>query len=125
MTAIPTALRDRLGTLRNLPRLFRLVWRASPRLALLTVALRLARALLPTAALYVGKLIIDAVVAEARLPHPGPGSATGSRRGGSPTWARSCSPRRRSASCPTCSAAPRRSSATCSASATATAPAST
>ena len=65
-------LRDRLGTLGNLPRLLRLVWRTSPGLTLATVGLRLLRALLPTAALYVGKLIIDAVVAEARLPHPGP-----------------------------------------------------
>ena len=65
-------LRDRLGTLGNLPRLLRLIWRTSPGLTLATVALRLLRALLPTAALYVGKLIIDAVVAEARLPHPGP-----------------------------------------------------
>ena len=71
-TGSKRVLRDRLGTLRNLPRLFVLVWRASPTLALATIALRLARALLPTAALYVGKLIVDAVVAEARLPHPGP-----------------------------------------------------
>ena len=51
------------------------MWRTSPALALATVGLRLARALLPTAALYVGKLIVDAVVAEARLPHPGPAVA--------------------------------------------------
>ena len=68
-------LNDRLGTLGSLPRLLRLIWRTSPGLALATVALRLARALLPTAALYVGKLIIDAVVSEARLPHPGPALA--------------------------------------------------
>ena len=67
------ALRDRFGALRNLPRLFRLVWSTSPGLTLATVGLRLLRAILPTAALYVGKLIIDAVVAEGRLPHPGPG----------------------------------------------------
>ncbi len=68
----PRALRDRLGTLHNLPRLFALVWRTSPSLALATVGLRLSRAVLPTAALYIGKLIIDAVVAETRLPSPGP-----------------------------------------------------
>ncbi len=67
------ALRDRFGALRNLPRLFRLVWSTSPGLTLATVGLRLLRAILPTAALYVGKLIIDAVVAEGRLPHPGLG----------------------------------------------------
>ena len=66
------AFRDRLGALRTMPKLFRLVWRTSPSLVLTTVVLRLARAVLPTAALYVGKLIIDAVVGEARLPHPGP-----------------------------------------------------
>ena len=68
-------LHDRLGTLGSLPRLLRFIWRTSPGLALATVALRLARALLPTAALYIGKLIIDAVVSEARLPHPGPALA--------------------------------------------------
>ena len=31
-------MRDRIGTLRNLPRLFGLVWRASPALALLVLA---------------------------------------------------------------------------------------
>ena len=72
---LAAALRDRFGTLRNLPRLFRLVWRTSPALALATVALRLGRALLRAAARYVGKLIVDAVVAEARLPHPGPNLA--------------------------------------------------
>ena len=66
-------MRDRFGALRNLPKLFRLVWRTSPGLMLATVVLRLLRAVLPPAALYVGKLIIDAVVSEVRLPHPGPG----------------------------------------------------
>ena len=70
---LAAAFRDRFGALRNLPRLFRLVWSTSPGLTLATVGLRLLRAILPTAALYVGKLIIDAVVAEARLPHPGLG----------------------------------------------------
>ena len=65
-------LRDRLGTLHNLPRLFRLIWQTSPSLALATVGLRMSRAVLPTAALYVGKLVIDAVVAETRHSSPGP-----------------------------------------------------
>lgn len=72
LTRLGTTIRDRLGTLRNLPRLFALVWRASPSLALAAAGLRFLRALVPTATLYVGKLILDAVVAEARLPHPGP-----------------------------------------------------
>ena len=72
VTLIPPLVFDRFGALRSLPRLFGLVWRTSPALALASMGLRLARALLPSAALYLGKLILDAVVAEARLPHPGP-----------------------------------------------------
>ena len=72
LSILAGGLRDRLGTLHNLPRLFRLIWRTSPSLALATVGLRLSRAVLPTAALYIGKLIIDAVVAETRHPSPGP-----------------------------------------------------
>ncbi|MCB6574825.1 hypothetical protein LI165_12430, partial [Phascolarctobacterium faecium] len=40
-----------------------MVWRASPALMLAMVALRLMRALMPVAMLWVGKLIIDQVVA--------------------------------------------------------------
>ncbi len=72
MPQLSQTLRDRLGTLHNLPRLFRLIWHTSRSLALATVGLRMSRAVLPTAALYIGKLIIDAVVIETRLPSPGP-----------------------------------------------------
>ena len=75
LSILAQVLRDRLGTLHNLPRLFRLIWHTSPSLALATVGLRLSRAVLPTAALYIGKLIIDAVVAETRHPSPGAGLA--------------------------------------------------
>jgi ATP-binding cassette, subfamily B, bacterial len=54
--------RARLGALRNLPPFLQLVWRTSPALAVSQAVLRLARALLPVATLYVGKLIIDEVV---------------------------------------------------------------
>ena len=54
--------RERLGALRNLPPFLKLVWRTSPKLALSQAVLRIARALLPVATLYVGKLIIDEVV---------------------------------------------------------------
>ncbi len=53
---------ERWGALRNLPALFRLVWQTSPAMTLATLVLRLGRALLPVALLYVGKLIIDEVV---------------------------------------------------------------
>ncbi|WP_406853747.1 ABC transporter ATP-binding protein [Alsobacter sp. KACC 23698] len=64
--------RARLGALRRIPALFRLVWEASPSLTLGSMILRLSRALLPVAALYVGKLIIDEVVLQTRAGAPGP-----------------------------------------------------
>ncbi len=59
---VPSSLRERVGALRNLPPFLRLVWRTSPGLTAANGAARLVRALLPVATLYVGKLIIDAVV---------------------------------------------------------------
>ncbi|MDF1504412.1 ABC transporter ATP-binding protein [Roseisolibacter sp. H3M3-2] len=64
----PRTLRERLGALRNLPPFLRLVWQTSPGLTVWTLALRLARALLPVATLYVGKLIVDEVVARVGAP---------------------------------------------------------
>src|SRR5690606_19068372 len=58
----PLSLRERFGALRHLPRLFRLVWATSPAMTAANLALRLVRALQPVALLYVGKLVIDAVV---------------------------------------------------------------
>lgn len=66
-------LRNRAGPFRHLPSLFALVWTASPPLLLGGVGFRLARAVLPVLSLWVGKLIIDAVVAQTRLPSPGDG----------------------------------------------------
>jgi ATP-binding cassette, subfamily B, bacterial len=65
------SLRERIGALRHLPSLFRLVWQASPGLTTASLALRLTRSALPIFVLYVGKLIIDEVVAQTRLPSPG------------------------------------------------------
>ena len=50
--------------MRYLPRLFAQVWRTSPRLLTASVLLRLLRAAQPPLALYVGKLIIDEIVAQ-------------------------------------------------------------
>jgi ATP-binding cassette subfamily B protein len=61
--------RERFGALRNLPPFLELVWRTSPALALSQGMLRLVRALLPVATLYVGKLIIDEVVLLVQAPH--------------------------------------------------------
>ena len=51
-------LRERFAALRNLPPFLRDIWRTSPLLALSSLLLRLARALLPIATLYVGKLMV-------------------------------------------------------------------
>ncbi|WP_090454562.1 ABC transporter ATP-binding protein [Dyella sp. OK004] len=55
------SLRERFVAMRNLPPFLRGVWQTSPFLSVCTVVLRLLRALLPVATLYVGKLIIDEV----------------------------------------------------------------
>src|SRR5664279_2086351 len=61
--------RERLGALRNLPPFLKLVWRTNPTLAISQGLLRIVRALLPVATLYVGKLIIDEVVLLVTAPH--------------------------------------------------------
>lgn len=54
--------RERFAALGNLPAFFRLVWAVSPGLFLGNAALRLVRAAIPAATLYIGKLLIDEVV---------------------------------------------------------------
>jgi len=54
--------RERAASLRYLPRLLSLVWQTSRPLALALSVLRLLRALVPVATLWVGKLIVDTVV---------------------------------------------------------------
>ena len=53
---------ERMGALANLPRFFKLVWKTSPRFTIISSLLRIVRAAIPLAILYVGKLIIDQVV---------------------------------------------------------------
>ncbi|MDQ2702372.1 MAG: ABC transporter ATP-binding protein/permease [Pseudomonadota bacterium] len=55
-------LRERVGALRNLPPFLREVWATSKPLTVATLGLRLLRALMPIATLYIGKLIIDEAV---------------------------------------------------------------
>src|ERR671914_764372 len=64
----PRSVRERLGALRNVPPFLALVWQASPTLAAGALLLRIVRAVLPVATLYVGKLIIDEVIALASTP---------------------------------------------------------
>ena len=56
------SLRDRFDALRNLRPFLRLIWATSPALTVATLGLRIVRAFLPIATLYVGKLIIDEAV---------------------------------------------------------------
>lgn len=67
---MPTAgsLRERFSALRTLRPFIAMVWRASPSLMAVSLALRLVRALVPVVALYVGKLIIDDVVRLVQTP---------------------------------------------------------
>ncbi|MBO3273180.1 ABC transporter ATP-binding protein [Hymenobacter defluvii] len=60
--------RERFSALGNLPEFLKLVWQTSPSLTLANIVLRLLRAALPVAILYVGQLILDEVVALSRLP---------------------------------------------------------
>ena len=54
--------RDRLQALRHVPRLFKLVWETHPGYTLTIMLLRVLRAAIPIAVLWIGKLIIDGVL---------------------------------------------------------------
>lgn len=58
----PLSFSDNVKALRTLPRFLRMIWLTSPRLAILNVSLRLFKAGIPLAMLYVAKLIIDEVL---------------------------------------------------------------
>lgn len=58
-----TGWREQMRSLRNLVPFFAMIWRTNPWLAGGSVLLRLFKAILPTAMLYVGKLIVDEVLA--------------------------------------------------------------
>ncbi|MGZ5038857.1 MAG: ABC transporter ATP-binding protein [Usitatibacter sp.] len=67
----PQTFRERLGALANLPPFLKLVWQTSPLISVAQVGLRIARALIPVAALYVGARIIDEVVRLTHVASPG------------------------------------------------------
>ncbi|WP_045738159.1 ABC transporter ATP-binding protein [Xanthomonas sp. MUS 060] len=56
------SLRERFEAMRNLPPFLRQIWQSSRWLTLSSIGLRIVRALLPVAALYVGKLLIDETI---------------------------------------------------------------
>ncbi|HEX8351237.1 MAG TPA: ABC transporter ATP-binding protein, partial [Hymenobacter sp.] len=60
--------RERFSALGNLPEFLRLIWETSPGLTLGNIGLRLFRAVLPAAMLYVGQRIIDTVISQAATP---------------------------------------------------------
>ncbi|MDZ4846530.1 MAG: ABC transporter ATP-binding protein [Chitinophagales bacterium] len=55
-------LKDQFSALKNLPEFFRLIWQTSKPLTISNALLRIVRAAIPLAMLYVGKLIIDEVI---------------------------------------------------------------
>ncbi|WP_439880863.1 ABC transporter ATP-binding protein [Pontibacter sp. MBLB2868] len=54
--------REQMGALKNLPKFFRLIWETSKGMTIGNILLRLVKASLPLAMLYIGKLIIDEVI---------------------------------------------------------------
>jgi hypothetical protein len=62
------SLKERVGALKNLRPFIAMVWETSPHLAAASLVLRLVRALLPVATLFIGKLIIDDVVLLVQRP---------------------------------------------------------
>jgi len=63
----PLTLKERFRALRNLPQFFHLLWQTSPRLFAANLVLRILRAAISPALLFVGKLIIDEVLQQAQL----------------------------------------------------------
>lgn len=64
----PLTLKERFSALKNLPAFLKLIWETNPGMAMANVLLRLVRAAIPLAMLYVGKLIIDEVVLQTKTP---------------------------------------------------------
>ena len=65
-----TTWRDQFAALKNVPELFRIIWRVNSTLMLSNLILRLLRSALPLATLYIGKLILDEVVHLIKTSHP-------------------------------------------------------
>ena len=97
--------KERVGALRNLRPFIAMVWRTSPPLTAASLALRLVRALLPVATLYVGKLIIDDVVRLVQMPDRPATLAGAGWRAAAQLAGRSAGASLRSPSWPTCWAA--------------------
>jgi ATP-binding cassette subfamily B protein len=66
----PFTVSERLGALRHLIPLFKLIWQASPLMTTANVLIRVVSAVMPLALLYTGKLIINEVVHLTQTPGP-------------------------------------------------------
>ena len=64
--AAPATWKERLEALRYLPALFRLIWGTHRGYISAIVVLRVVRSVVPVATFWVGKLILDAVIAATR-----------------------------------------------------------
>jgi ATP-binding cassette subfamily B protein len=62
----PLTFKERLEAIRNIPAFFKLIWQTSPWMTVSSFALRIVRSALPLSLLYIGKLIIDQVIAIAQ-----------------------------------------------------------
>ena len=89
----PRSLRQRWSALANLRPFLRLVWQIHPGMAAGTLLLRLLRAVLPVATLYVGKLIVDEVVRLSGLAGRPAGAQLGAGCGGRSTGRVKCGQR--------------------------------
>jgi ATP-binding cassette subfamily B protein len=56
------SMKERFAAMRNIPRFFGMIWRTNPLIAFTNLVLRVIRAGVPLALLYVGKLIINGIV---------------------------------------------------------------
>ncbi len=72
MRAESKAWKDRLRAMKNIPPVLGLIWQSGPALVLSALLLRAALALAPLASLWIGKLIIDILVAAVRTHAPAP-----------------------------------------------------
>src|ERR1700730_10910396 len=59
----PVSWKDRLEALRYVPALFRLIWRTHRGYTTAMIVLRVVRSVVPVTTFWVGKLIIDSVIA--------------------------------------------------------------
>jgi ATP-binding cassette, subfamily B, bacterial len=58
-----SSFKEQMKSLRYLPPFFKMIWQVSPKLAMINMGVRLISAIEPVLSLYIGKLIIDEVIA--------------------------------------------------------------